>query len=128
MVLDAVAVLELEAGVAVKWVAGAVEDAGELVCAIVIEVVADGFRIEGEGGGIVGVAGLGLVNLGDGDAAAEGIVDDADVGSDTILQFVCPNELQEVLRPVKILKTKKLLLFFCHFESESLAAERQFLF
>ena len=73
-------------------IAGAVKDAGELVSTIVIDVVADGFRIEGEGGWIVGVAGLGLGGLYDGDAEAEGIVDDADVGSATILQFVCPDE------------------------------------
>ena len=90
-IFDDAVVLELPAGVAQVGVLAAVEDAGELVCAIVIEVVADGFRIEGKGGGIVSVAALGLGCLGDGDAAAEGIVDDADVEITTILQFVCPN-------------------------------------
>ena len=39
------------------------------------------FPYRGRECGIVGVAGLGLGGLGDGDAAAEGIVDDAHVGS-----------------------------------------------
>ena len=46
LVFDGGAVEEQEAAVAVEGVAGAVEDAGEVIGPIAVEVVADGFGVE----------------------------------------------------------------------------------
>ena len=68
-----------EAGVAIEGVAGAVENAGELVEAVRVEVVVGGFEVEPEIGGVVGIADPALVGLGDGGGAAEAIPRHADV-------------------------------------------------
>ena len=74
------AIFQDVAGVAQEGVLAAVEGAAELVSAVVIEVVVDEFAGELEGGGVVAVSDLALVDLGDGGLATVGIVGDGDVG------------------------------------------------
>lgn len=78
-IFDGVAVLELPAGVASKVSGFAVEDAGEVRGVVAVEVVADGFGVEGEGGGIIGED-TGGDAVGDGLLATEFVGGDGDVG------------------------------------------------
>jgi hypothetical protein len=50
---DARASFEFPAGIALEGITGAVDDAGEFGSGCAVEVVGDGFGVEGEGGGIV---------------------------------------------------------------------------
>jgi hypothetical protein len=78
-VLDGTAVFELPAGVAAEAGGFAVEGAGEIPGAVVVEIVADDFLIRLKGGRVVGGFNAGLIGLGDDGLASEGIVGDGEV-------------------------------------------------
>ena len=80
--LEGGAVFELPAGGAGEGVVGAVEGADKVVgigeVSIVVEIVADSFRVEREVGG-VSVLDFGLVSLGDGEWLAKAVLGDGDI-------------------------------------------------